>query len=52
MAKKIIVGMSPEFYEWVEILKNLVDQLHCHLHKIPLPKATTTVVFDEEDDDE
>ena len=50
MGKKVIVGMSPVFYEWVETLKNMVLDLEAHLSERPGIRATTTVI--EEDDDE
>ena len=50
MTKKIIVGMSPQFYEWVETLNNMVLDLGAHLDKTPGVRATTTVI--EEDDQE
>jgi hypothetical protein len=50
MTKKVIVGMSPQFYEWVKTLDNMVLDLNAHLDKMPGVRATTTVI--EEDDQE
>lgn len=55
MAKKIIVGMSPEFYEWLKELKELLESLDTHIHQMPQIRSTTTIVEEEgeeEDEDE